>query len=374
MALMLDPARYRELFDRVQDILYVRDMNGVLLYINESGARFLGRPREALLGTTLHQHDDDHQAQSLQATNEILLRDGIDRSTVEIRGRVLEATTTLIRDEQGNPTGAYGVMRDITESVNLQASLERRMREAQEAREQLRADHERKTRELEEARALHLSMLPRSLPALAHGDIAVYSSTATEVGGDYYDWVTDERGVATIAIGDATGHGMRAGVLVATAKSYFQTLACDRTPRETLLAISQALRNLGSPALYMCMMLARIEAHAVSIVSAGMPPILVRSPRGVVDRVAIAGMPLGLRARPQFDEHTVAWERGTAILFVSDGLTEVPDAAGRELGYQPIERAFAQDGSAQETLDRVIAAAGDRTPSDDITAIVLKSV
>src|SRR5438132_1264217 len=101
----LDPAHYREVFDGVQDIIYVRDMDGVLLEMNEAGARFFGRTREELVGGTLHRHSEDEPARSLRATNELLFRNGVDRSTVEMQNgagemRILEATTTLMRDDE----------------------------------------------------------------------------------------------------------------------------------------------------------------------------------------------------------------------------------------------------------------------------------
>src|SRR5205085_1502578 len=98
------------------------------LDVNDAGVRFFGRPRDQLIGSTFHRRLDDEQARSLQTTNELLEREGVDRSTVEFESgagelRTLEATTTLIRDGEGKAIGAYGVMRDVTESMRLQKSL-----------------------------------------------------------------------------------------------------------------------------------------------------------------------------------------------------------------------------------------------------------
>lgn len=410
----LDPARYRELFDGVQDILYVRDIEGVLLDVNEAAARFFGVPRDELIGKTLHRRTDDSPAQSLQATNEILFRRGIDRSTVELQNaagdvRVLEATTTLVRDDAGRPAAAYGVMRDVTDSVRLQKSLaetndallrtaailtlekeraERglaeaeRMREvADRARAEVAADHERKTRELEDARAVHLALLPHQLPRVPHIDVAVHMQSATEVGGDYYDFSVGEDGSLTVVTGDATGHGLKAGILVATAKSYFQTLSKRSAPREILHAMSIAFGNLGVPSLYMCLMLLRIHERQASVLGAGMPPFFVRRPHGAVERIEIAGTPLGVRTKPTFDGRVIDFDRGTSILLFSDGLPDLANESDCELGYERIEATFAAtaDGEpAEATLARVVGAAaewcGRRAPADDLTAIVLRAV
>ena len=85
----------------------------------------------------------------------------------------------------------------------------------------IQAENDRKTKELEEARQLQLSMLPKELPQLPNLDIAVYMKTATEVGGDYYDFNIDGNGTLTVLVGDATGHGMMSGMMVSIMKSFF---------------------------------------------------------------------------------------------------------------------------------------------------------
>ena len=97
--------------------------------------------------------------------------------------------------------------------------LERR--KEKENKKLLQLENNRKTKELEEARQLQLSMLPKTIPSLPHLDIAVYMKTATEVGGDYYDFNVGLDGTLTVAIGDATGHGMQAGTIVSMAKALF---------------------------------------------------------------------------------------------------------------------------------------------------------
>src|SRR5262249_40348971 len=157
-----------------------------------------GRAKEELIGRTLHRREDDGAGRSLKATNALLCEHGVDRSTVELKdasgeARILEATTTLMHDDDGHPLGAYGVMRDVTASIELQQFLA--------------ADNERKSRELEEVRQIHLALLPKQIPRLPNVEVAVQMRSATEVGGDYYDFAAGANGTLTIALGDATGHG-----------------------------------------------------------------------------------------------------------------------------------------------------------------------
>ena len=85
-------------------------------------------------------------------------------------------------------------------------------------------------------------MLPGKLPDVDPYDISVYMETATEVGGDYYDYSIQEDGWMTLALGDATGHGMKAGIMVAAAKSNFHTLAGEENQVEMLHRMSDGLR------------------------------------------------------------------------------------------------------------------------------------
>lgn len=109
---------YRELFDAVEDIVYIRDLDGVILDINAAGVRFFGRPKGEIVGRTFHRDPADDRGMSLMETNLSLLESGSDRSTVELldadaRGCVFEVRTAVIRDRAGAPAGAYGIMRPL---------------------------------------------------------------------------------------------------------------------------------------------------------------------------------------------------------------------------------------------------------------------
>ena len=97
---------------------------------------------------------------------------------------------------------------------------------------------------MEEARELQLSMLPKKVPDVPNLDIAVYMKTATEVGGDYYDFSTKEDGSLNIAIGDATGHGMKAGTLVTMMKSLFTANSIDKEIQGVLFKFKYFLKKV----------------------------------------------------------------------------------------------------------------------------------
>jgi serine phosphatase RsbU (regulator of sigma subunit) len=102
---------------------------------------------------------------------------------------------------------------------------ELRLEKSQMQEQALEAERPRQAKELEEARQLQLSMLPKKLPQLPHLEIAAFMKTASEVGGDYYDFHLSDDSTLTIAVGDATGHGLKTGTLVSSVKSLFVSLA-----------------------------------------------------------------------------------------------------------------------------------------------------
>jgi serine phosphatase RsbU (regulator of sigma subunit) len=202
---------------------------------------------------------------------------------------------------------------------------------------------------------------------------------ASEVGGDYYDFAVAADGTLTIAMGDVIGHGFRAGIYGATAKSYFQTMSAA-APREILETMSAAFRNLGIPSLYMCLMLVRIRARQASIVGAGMPAFFVRSRNGDVERMEVAGTPLGAQRNPVFEGRVIDFDPGTTLLLFSDGLPEMCAEENPERGEAAIEACFGEvsDESAENTLTRVLGCAdercGGRAPADDVTVMVVRAV
>src|SRR5215475_4835971 len=140
--------------------------------------------------------------------------------------------------------------------------IERTVEDARR-RQELEAENEQRARELEEARQLQLSMLPKSVPQLPHLEIAAYMKTASEVGGDYYDFHLAEDGTLTVAVGDATGHGLRAGTMVSSVKSLFVSHAGDPDIPRILERLSRTLKQMNLHGLFMAMTMAKINGDGL---------------------------------------------------------------------------------------------------------------
>jgi serine phosphatase RsbU (regulator of sigma subunit) len=245
----------------------------------------------------------------------------------------------------------------------------------------LEADNQRKTRELEDARKLQLSMLPQSLPDIANLKIAAYMSTATEVGGDYYDFIKSKDGTLNIAVGDATGHGMKAGTMVASIKSLFAALGGSMMIPDFFNKCTEIIKSMKLGNLFMSMTILRIKGNYLIASSAGMPPMKIcRDQKNKIDDIILKGMPLGAFAKYDYIEYEEELNEGDTIILMSDGLPELFNSKKEMLGDNRINQVIIDyiDKSPQEIIDAMVEVGekwrGETAQEDDITLIVIKFV
>ena len=254
-----------------------------------------------------------------------------------------------------------------------------RMIEDARRREELEAQNEQRARELDEARQLQLSMLPKKVPQFPNLEIAAYMKTATEVGGDYYDFHVADDGTLTIAIGDATGHGLKAGTMVTATKSLFHELANGDDLPDMLKRFSYSLKKMNLRSLFMALTVVRLKNHGLTITVAGMPPILIyRAAQRHIEEVFIKAMPLGCLTNYTYKQEDVALQPGDIVVLMSDGFPERFNEANEMLGYDQAKYTLVATAhlSSQEILTRLVQAGDDwgqsRLADDDVTFVVLK--
>lgn len=255
--------------------------------------------------------------------------------------------------------------------------LERRREN--ENKKLLQIENDRKTKELEEARNLQLSMLPKVLPQLPNLDIAVYMKTATEVGGDYYDFVVDLDGTLTVAIGDATGHGMKAGTIVSMTKALFASGGSNLDMKTYFNQSSDALKGIELGRLMMAFMMIKIKSNKIEIANAGMPPLYIyRKQSKVIEEILIKGMPLGAIKDFPYEIRETEISSGDAILLLSDGLPELQNEMNEHYGYGRVKEAF--EKTAEKESEEIINYfknesskwVNGKDPDDDVTFVVIK--
>ena len=267
----------------------------------------------------------------------------------------------------------------VQELSNKQIEQERKNAELQLQAELEKVENERKTKELEQARQLQLSMLPMELPSLPNLDIAVYMKTATEVGGDYYDFYLSEDKALTIILGDATGHGLNAGMFVSISKGLFQSLASQKELKVILSQFNTSLISMKLQPMYMSLFLARIQSNQLQIAGAGMPPTLYYNSRlSKVEEIESNGPPTGSFPNINYEINTYVLSRGDLIILMSDGFIERMNKNKEIYGWNKGKELLHKinELSSNEIIREFVKASDEwgegREQDDDITLVVLK--
>jgi serine phosphatase RsbU (regulator of sigma subunit) len=268
-------------------------------------------------------------------------------------------------------------VRALSEQVLAQ---ERAAYELELGQRLLEAENRRKTSEIEEARALQLSMLPASLPAVEGLETAAAMITASEVGGDYYDFRIAADGSLVVAFGDAAGHGVAAGLMVTAVKALFSTLGGGESLPAVLAECDRVLRGMQARPLHMCLTLARVTPRAVTVCSAAMPPVLIhRAGSGEVEELGLGGRPIGSRLAGGWSERSAPLAPGDTLLFASDGFAEQLDLAEDPLGYERMAEALraAAGLPVRDLVERLLAQVGawrgEREQGDDVTFVAIRA-
>jgi len=241
-------------------------------------------------------------------------------------------------------------------------------------------ENARKSNELEEARRLQLSLLPEKLPELPNLEIAVYMNTATEVGGDYYDFNISADGTLNIALGDATGHGMQAGTVVTLKKGLFSADSGRMDIGDFFKQSSETIKDLRFGRMMMSFTMIKIKDKDMLFSSAGMPPAYIfRASTLKVDELSLEGMPLGAMKEFKYQVLREQLASGDTLLLMSDGLPELKNPDGDLFDYSRVEEVFRDvaDKAPQTIVDRLVDAGEiwrkDQVADDDVTLMVIKA-
>ena len=245
--------------------------------------------------------------------------------------------------------------------------------------EKVKAENDRRAEELEDARQLQLSMLPKKLPQIPNLEIAAYMKTASEVGGDYYDFHLGEEGTLTIAVGDATGHGLKAGTMVASVKSLFMTLAYHPDIPHIFTRLSQTLKLMNLRGLFMAMTIAKVKENQLTLSIAGMPPVWIyRANTQQIEEVMLKQLPLAGVTKYTYQQRECEINSGDVIVLMSDGLPERFNEQNEMLEDESAKKFLTVNPhlSAQEIINGFVKLGdewgGARPQDDDVTFVVIK--
>ncbi len=247
----------------------------------------------------------------------------------------------------------------------------------------LQRDRERQhlLHDLELARTIQLGLLPKQVPMVAGWSFAAWQRSCDATGGDYHDFVIAADGSVDAVVGDVSGHGIAAAMLMSTARAFLLALHGRDPGLGLLVAQLNALlsRDMADDA-FMTMVLARFQPDGgIRYVSAGHdPPMVLRRGPGTWDELESTGLALGMVGDAGYDEAVIVpLQPGDVVILLTDGITEAHAPPLRQLFGTDRLRAIvatSATGGAAAVRDAIIQAVDDwlgvHPQHDDMSLIV----
>ena len=238
-------------------------------------------------------------------------------------------------------------------------------------------ERERIAQELRIARLIQQTMLPGDAPSPPGWRLAAHYEAAREVGGDFYDILTLPDSRLGVVIGDVSGKGLPAALVMASTQSLLRSLAgTGAAPHQVLADANRLLRARIPERIFVTCQYLVVEPATgiVRYASAGhCPPLLRRGGQAV--ELAACGLPLGTLAEAQYAEEGVQLGLGDDLVLYSDGVVEARNPAGELFGFARLADLVASGGEGMELLARIRAElaafrGSGEAAADDVTPVV----
>lgn len=254
--------------------------------------------------------------------------------------------------------------------------------QAQHLAERLQVFTDRLQSELEVAREVQRRLLPAPRPSWPTPDVVCYSAPAHEVGGDFYAYHAFPNGHIAIAVGDVSGKGLPAALLMSLSLASFDALLPrELSPGALLHALDRAIEPYTRTTRQNCALCyADLAGWSLRVANAGGLPPLLRRASGETSWVEVGGLPLGvgLGAELGYGEAALTLQPEDVVVFVSDGVLEARSRDGSLLGFERLRDLVAAGPatSAAAMLGHIHGAAAAFTSGasqhDDLTIVVLR--
>ena len=280
-------------------------------------------------------------------------------------GRMWESTGIVIHRVVGGK-----IAEEWSESTGLLNAIQQHL-------ERERFERERVEQELQLARRIQRASLPEEVPELEGWRITPYYRPAREVGGDFCDFVELKDGRLGLVVGDATGKGVPAALVMSTTCGMLRAVALSLdSPGKVLERINEALFARIPANMFVTCFYAILDPRSgrLSYANAGHDlPYLRRD--GDAGELRARGMHLGLMPGMGYEETETVLEKGESVLFYSDGLVEAHDPAREMFGLPRLRRLVAEQDAEERSLvnflmEKLYSFTGEQ--EDDISLLTLQ--
>lgn len=246
-----------------------------------------------------------------------------------------------------------------------------------------RMERERMERELELATEIQQRFQPSEAPKMDGYELQGISFSCYEIGGDYYDFIKMQDGKMLIALGDVSGKGTAAALLMSSVHAAIHAqVAANRPLAEMIKSVNIYLAENTPANRFVTMFIAILDPQTgnLSYINAGHNPPLVGHTDGTVEQLTSGGLPLGLLSMADYEAAETNLSKGEAILVYSDGVSEANNIREEEFGMERLIEVFRRNlgASAAGIRDKVessLSAFTQTAPAnDDITLVLVKRV
>lgn len=246
-----------------------------------------------------------------------------------------------------------------------------------------RIERERMERELELATEIQQNFQPSAPPKIDGYDFQGISFSCYEIGGDYYDFIKKHDGNMLIALGDVSGKGTAAALLMSSLHAAIHAQVAARSELgETISAVNKYLAENTPSNRFVTLFAAELEPKTALLkyINAGHnPPLIVRQD-GHVEQLASGGFPLGILPMAEFDLGELLLQPGESVVIYSDGVSEANNPEGEEFGVDRLtevvrtNRQLSAAGIRDKVESSLSAFTQTAPANDDITLVIVKRV
>ncbi len=366
--MLIQKTYFERLFNNAPEAILLHDNEDRIVDVNDEFVRMFGYSREEAVGVPVN---------SLVAPPD-LQAEATTFSQMSFRGERVEAETKRKRKDgtlidvsllgapvivDGKQIAVYAIYRDITQRKQEE---EERIREKEEARM---------------ARNIQMNFLPKADPTIEGYDVAGKSIPAMNVGGDYFDFIRLNEHQVAIGLGDVSGNGLAASLVMANLQATIRSQALSGSdPAHCLERANKLLYSSTDSRTFVTLFYSILDTqnHSLMYANAGQDLPIMVSLKNPTRTLTTRGIALGLTSTASYDAQIVSIRPGDLILVYSDGISESMNARKEQFGEHRILELLGEhrDRPAGEFIELLFAAvrkhARQDALHDDMTAILLK--
>lgn len=366
--LYIQTAYLERLFNSAPEAIILHDNNDKIINVNAEFTKMFGYTREEAIGKSINDlvasEEFKDEAAGLSDTVIHGQRVEIDTKRKRKDGTLMDVWilgAPIIRE--GKQMGVYAIYRDITERKKAE---EVRIRHQEEARM---------------ARNIQVNFLPKSNPEIPKYDIVGKSIPALNVGGDYYDFISLDDHRLAICLGDVSGNGLAAALVMANLQATIRSQALSGTDPDKCLEKANTLLYGSTDARTFVSLFYGIldtRKHTLKYANAGQDLPLVFSSKNKPLPLTESGIALGMIENVSYKSEEIDIHRGDRLLIYSDGVREAMNERKEEFGDEKLQQIVQHNGTVSATVlikkivDVVHAHFGNMPQNDDMTLVILK--